>query len=106
MRSVDIPNEPNWIRTLAPTRQPCPAAAAWLTSSAPEVSAVTLPAFMARSVKELIAAGSTLSTFLCAAPATVASVALTSVTARTPGWAASTGARCGVSPVSALVACT
>lgn len=106
MRSADTPNDPNWIRTLSPSRQPWPASAAWVTSSAPECSADTVPVFMPRSVKEPIVAGSTPSTFLCAAPATVASVALTSVTARTPGWAARTPARCGVSPMSALVACT
>ena len=50
--------------------------------------------------------GSTPSTLLCAAPATVASVVRTSVTARTPGWRAMTAARAGVRPTSELVACT
>ena len=53
-----------------------------------------------------IAAGSTPSTLLCAAPATVASVVRTSVTARTPGCRASTPAKAGVSPASVLAACT
>ncbi len=92
--------------TVSPRLQWCARAAAALTSSRPAASEDTLPCTGPRLVKRAIWPGCTPSTLLCAAPATVASVVRTSVTARTPGWRARTVARAGVSPASVLAACT
>src|ERR1700730_13733424 len=101
-RRWDTPEEPNTIVTIEPRCQWCARAAAVLTIRSPADREDRLPRTGPRLVKPAIWPGTTPSTLLCAAPATVASVVRTSVTARTPGWRARTVARVGVRPASVL----